>query len=209
MNGVVRNSKLNYNRILTSFSVSKLSIKSSIGSLTINGEFKSDIWKTTGYIDGKWTDGDNSERYSVINPSTGLAIGWCPRMDVKNANEAVNAASLAWKRWRTLSAVDRSSYLKSISESMLKHKDDLATIITLESGKPFAEALGEVLYAKSFLDFYVEEGKRIQGTVMIANIKGQKQLTIKESVGPALMITPWNFPLASKFELYNITMIML
>jgi succinate-semialdehyde dehydrogenase/glutarate-semialdehyde dehydrogenase len=83
-----------------------------------------------------------------------------------------------------------------MADLMIQYKDDLATIITLEAGKPFAEAKGEVLYAVSFYEFYAEEAKRITGEVLPSPMSSRRLLTIKQPVGPAALITPWNFPSA-------------
>ena len=157
------------------------------------------LWKTSSYIGGQWTTGrSNLGDFPVHNPATGGVIANCARMGTLDVIDSAEASYEAWKSWKKTLASGRSKLLRRMSELMKEHRDDLAYIITLESGKPFSEAKGEVNYAKSFLDYYAEEGTRIKGEVMETSFKGQKMITVKQSVGPAALITPWNFPAASK-----------
>eukprot|EP00596_Hydrurales_sp_CCMP1899_P003905 CAMPEP_0119043564 /NCGR_PEP_ID=MMETSP1177-20130426/23398_1 /TAXON_ID=2985 /ORGANISM="Ochromonas sp, Strain CCMP1899" /LENGTH=448 /DNA_ID=CAMNT_0007011917 /DNA_START=303 /DNA_END=1649 /DNA_ORIENTATION=+ len=109
---------------------------------------------------------------------------------------AASSSFEAWKSWKRTLASDRSKILRRMSLLMKENIDDLAYIMTLESGKPLSEAKGEVNYARSFYDYYAEEAVRIKGDMMESSFKGQKMFTIKQSIGPAALITPWNFPQA-------------
>lgn len=157
------------------------------------------LWRTSSYINGKWTDGlSKLGSFDVINPATGEVVAKCSRTNRTDVNEAAEAAHIAWKSWRLTLAADRAKYLRRLSELMKENMDDLAYIITMESGKPLAEAKGEINYAKSFFDFYAEEATRTKGDIMENTATGQKMMTIMQPVGPAALITPWNFPAASK-----------
>lgn len=163
------------------------------------------LWRTSSYINGKWTDGcTDLGTFDVFNPATGGVVAKCSRANRKDVTEAAEAAHVAWKSWRATLAADRASYLRRLSELMKQNIDDLAFIITMESGKPIAEAKGEINYAKSFLDFYAEEATRTRGDIMENAANGQKMMTLIQSVGPAALITPWNFPAASKNYLHRI-----
>ena len=157
------------------------------------------LWRTSSYINGKWTDGCSElGTFDVFNPATGGVVAKCSRTSERDVTEAAEAAHIAWKSWRVTLAADRATYLRRFSELMKQNIDDLAYIMTVESGKPLAEAKGEINYARSFLDFYAEEATRVRGDVMENAANGQKMMTLMQSVGPAALITPWNFPAASK-----------
>lgn len=162
------------------------------------------LWMTSSYIGGKWTNGrSNLGDFPVHNPATGALIANCARMGALDVADSAEASHEAWKSWKRTLASDRSKFLRQMSELMRVNSDDLAYIITQESGKPFPEAKGEVNYARSFLDYYAEESVRIQGEVMETSFKGQKMMTVKQSVGPAALITPWNFPAASEIFYFH------
>jgi succinate-semialdehyde dehydrogenase / glutarate-semialdehyde dehydrogenase len=152
------------------------------------------LWKTLGFIGGKWTTGQSSlGTFDVRNPATGDVIAQCARMSAADVTMSAEVSHQAWKLWKNSKVTDRAKILRRMSELMSRHSDDLAYIITLESGKPFAEAKGEINYARSFYDYYAEEATRINGEMM------ESSFTLKLPVGPAALITPWNFPSASKF----------
>lgn len=156
------------------------------------------LWKTSSYIGGNWTSGQSSlGTFDVCNPATGDVIAQCARMSSIDVAMSAEMSHQAWKLWRNSKPTDRAKFLRRMSELMSKHSDDLAYIITLESGKPFGEAKGEISYARSFYDYYAEETTRINGEMM------ESSFTLKLPVGPAALITPWNFPAASKFCNYR------
>lgn len=152
-----------------------------------------------GYIDGVFTAGSASaveHTFEVINPANGKLLAKLPRMTKDDVQSAAKAAYTAWQRNKDATAGERSKYLNKISELMYRYREDLAKVITLEAGKPLAEAKGEVHYAISFVDYYAEECKRIHGETIQPPTRGRRSMTIKQSIGPAVLITPWNFPLA-------------
>ena len=160
---------------------------------------RSNLWNTSSYVGGKWITGSsNLGTFEVFNPATGLVVANCSRMTADDVAIAAEISNEAWKSWRKTLAVDRARILRRISELMKENIDDLAYIITKESGKPYSEAKGEINYARSFFDYYAEEATRIKGEMMENSSHGQKMITLKQSVGPAALITPWNFPSASK-----------
>lgn len=150
-----------------------------------------------GFMETKFNLSDASkDLFDVTNPATGEILAKLPSMGGQEAEHAASIAMSSWKEWKNTTGKERSKIISKMSSLMTKYQDDLATIITLESGKPFAEAKGEVLYAASFYDFYAEEAKRIYGQVLPPPVKGRRLITTKEPVGPAGLITPWNFPCA-------------
>ena len=114
----------------------------------------SPVWRELGYIGGKWINKAN--KFDVRNPATFELVASCPRFTAIDTAEAVAAAADAWGKWKRTLASDRAKILKRMAGLMSKHADDLAYIITLEAGKPTAEAKGEISYAKSFLELYAE-----------------------------------------------------
>jgi succinate-semialdehyde dehydrogenase/glutarate-semialdehyde dehydrogenase len=155
------------------------------------------LFQSLGYINGKFTVGSSkNEFFNVINPSNGKDIMTLPNMGLEDTTVAIQSAYEAWKLWKNTTGKERSVYLLKMSKLMLKYSDDLATLITLESGKPFQEAKTEVSYASSFYEFCSEEAKRINGEVLQSPINNKVLLTIKQAVGPCALITPWNFPSA-------------
>ena len=156
----------------------------------------SSLFRTTPYVDGQWIDiGANGIR-GLHNPSNGELIGEIPQMDGAQVRAAILAAHTAFGKWRRLLAKERSNILRRWYDLIVANLDDLARLIVLEEGKPFAEAQGEVRYAASFVEWFAEEAKRVKGDVMSGTDVGRRIVTLKEPVGVCAAITPWNFPAA-------------
>ncbi len=148
------------------------------------------------YIDGRWCDADDGATIAVTNPATGETLGSVPKMGAAETRRAIDAANAAWPAWRKKSAKERATILRRWNDLMLEHADDLALIMTAEQGKPLAEAKGEITYAASFLEWFAEEGKRIEGDTMPSPWPDRRVLVTKEPIGVCAAITPWNFPAA-------------
>jgi succinate-semialdehyde dehydrogenase/glutarate-semialdehyde dehydrogenase len=146
------------------------------------------------YINGAWVTAQDA--LVVINPATGEAMGSVPKLEREAVRAAIAAADAALPAWRGLLAKERAAILRRWHELMLQHADDLARIITLEQGKPLAEARGEVVYAAGFLEWFGEEAKRVYGAVIPSPWPGRRIVTLKQPIGVAALITPWNFPAA-------------
>ena len=114
-----------------------------------------DLFRQQAYLAGRWVDADNGAQFDVNNPATGEIIARVPQMGVSETRRAIEAAKNAWPEWRRKSAKDRGAILRKWSDLMLANQDDLATIMTAEQGKPFAESKGEIAYAASFITFHV------------------------------------------------------
>ncbi|KAI2679922.1 NAD-dependent succinate-semialdehyde dehydrogenase [Pseudomonas sp. TNT3] len=156
----------------------------------------SPLFRQQAYIDGQWLDAPDGAVQDIFNPANGELIGRVPNLGAEHARLAIASANKAWPVWRALTAKERSNILKRWHALMLEHADELAAILTLEQGKPLAEAKGEILYAASFIEWFAEEAKRIYGDT-IPSHKGDARIVVtKEPIGVVAAITPWNFPTA-------------
>jgi succinate-semialdehyde dehydrogenase/glutarate-semialdehyde dehydrogenase len=148
------------------------------------------------YVDGSWVAADNGDTIAVSNPATGEALGAIPKMGAAETERAIVAADAALPAWRARSAKERSVILRKWYDLMLVNQEDLATLMTLEQGKPLPEAMGEVLYSASFIEWFAEEGKRIYGDTIPSPNGDWRIVVTKEPIGVCAAITPWNFPSA-------------
>lgn len=147
------------------------------------------------YIDGQWLNADDESTITVVNPSTAVVVGQVPRMGQPETRRAIEAADRALPAWRELSAKARANLLRRWYELIMDNHQDLARIMTLEQGKPFLEAQGEVVFGASYIEWYAEEAKRVYGDV-IPGATDKRMLVLKQPVGVCAAITPWNFPSA-------------
>lgn len=154
------------------------------------------LFRQQAMINGRWRDASSKETLVVTNPANGQQLGSVPKMGVGETHEAIDAAARALPAWRALTAKERSSILRRWFELMMEHQDDLARLMTLEQGKPLAEAKGEISYAASFIEWFAEEGKRIYGDTIPGHQADKRLLVIKQPIGVTAAITPWNFPSA-------------
>ena len=148
------------------------------------------------YIDGAWVDADSGEMLTVNNPATGDTLGSIPKMGVSETERAIIAADVALPAWRAKTAKERSVILRKWYDLMIENQEDLAVLMTMEQGKPLPEAMGEVLYSASFIEWFAEEGKRIYGDTIPAPNGDWRIVVTKEPIGVCAAITPWNFPSA-------------
>ena len=154
------------------------------------------LFRQYAYVDGKWVHGDGGREEAVIDPATGETLGHIPSLEPGQISAAVAAADAAFVQWRALRVDERCERLLGWHDLLQANCEDLATIMTLEQGKPLPDARGEVEYGASFVRWFAEEGKRTFGQTIPSHIPNAALGTIKEPVGVAALITPWNFPLA-------------
>jgi len=147
---------------------------------------------TSSYVDGQWLQG--STTFAVTNPANGSLVADVLNGDASTAEQAVQAAKKALPAWRAKTAAERSGLLRTWFNLMLEYQHDLGVIMTMEQGKPLAEAKGEVAYGASFVEWFAEEGKRIYGETIPAPSNDKRFLVVKQAVGVVAAITPWNFP---------------
>ena len=150
------------------------------------------LLKTFSYINGSWHTSEST--IAVINPATGDAVAYVSDAGIAETELAVIAAKNALSIWSTKSANERSTLLRSWFSLMMQHQEDLGRILTVEQGKPLAEAKGEIAYGASFIEWFAEEGKRVYGDVIPSTSTATKILVTKQPVGVVAAITPWNFP---------------
>jgi len=152
------------------------------------------LFREQCYLDGAWTGADSGGSIKVNNPATGEIIGSVPDMGAAEARRAIEAADRAWPAWRAKTAKERAVVLRKWFDLMMANQDDLGLLLTTEQGKPLAEAKGEIAYGASFIEWFAEEGKRIYGDVIPQHQSDKRILVLKQPIGVAAMITPWNFP---------------
>nr|XP_045610590.1 succinate-semialdehyde dehydrogenase, mitochondrial-like isoform X1 [Procambarus clarkii] len=146
------------------------------------------------YIGGKWVGAASGKLFPVTNPANDKVIASVPDMEEADTRAAIDSAYEAFKTWQKTTARERSLLLRKWYNLMEEHKEDLALIITAEAGKPVTESRGEIGYGNSFLEWYSEEAKRIYGEVAQSPSASKEMIFLRQPIGVAAMITPWNFP---------------
>ena len=146
-------------------------------------------------IAGRWIEA-GADGIPVTNPATGATLAHVPRLGAEHAREAIAAAAVAMPAWAALTAKARATVLRRWFDLMMAHQADLAAIMTAEQGKPLGESMGEIAYAASFIEWFAEEGKRAYGDIIPPHAADRRILVLKQPVGVAAAITPWNFPAA-------------
>ena len=154
----------------------------------------SKLFREQCYVDGAWSDADSKKTIAVVNPATGETIGSVPDMGAAETRRAIAAAERAWPAWRDKTAKERAALLRKWFDLMMASQDDLGLLLTTEQGKPLAEAKGEIAYGASFIEWFAEEGKRIYGDTIPAHQADKRIVVLKQPIGVAALITPWNFP---------------
>ena len=150
------------------------------------------LFKQAAYIGGEWVTGGPT--LAVRNPANGEVVGTIPDLGAEPTRRAIDAAQAAFPQWRALPAAKRSALLEAWCDAMNQHTDDLAKILTVEQGKPLAEARGEVVYGAGFVKWFAEEAKRVYGETVPAPTPDRRIIVLKEPIGVCAAITPWNFP---------------
>jgi succinate-semialdehyde dehydrogenase/glutarate-semialdehyde dehydrogenase len=152
------------------------------------------LLKTDALINGEWVKG--SQRFDVLDPSNGRKLADVANLGPDDAARAIAVADAAWPAWRTKTAKERSIVLRKWYDLLMANVDDLARILTAEQGKPYAEAKGEVAYGASFVEWYAEEAKRVNGETLPQFDNNRRLMVLQQPIGVCAAITPWNFPLA-------------
>lgn len=148
------------------------------------------------FINGKWITANSQKTIDVFNPFDQTKLGAVPLCSTEETGQAIEAAHDSWRSWREKTPMERSKLLWHWADLIDKNKDDLATIMTLEQGKPITESRTEIDYANSFVKWFAEEGHRVYGDIIASDKKNQHLIVIKQPVGVVGSITPWNFPAA-------------
>jgi len=154
------------------------------------------LFRELAYVDGRWCAARDGATFDVADPATGRPIGAVARLGAAETRGAVGAAADAFPAWRARLPQERAERLRAWYEAIIAAREDLARIMTLEQGKPLAEARGEIDYAASFVAWYAEEAKRVNVESVTGHLPGADAVIRREPLGVAALITPWNFPSA-------------
>ncbi|XP_057667813.1 glutarate-semialdehyde dehydrogenase [Diorhabda carinulata] len=146
------------------------------------------------YINGQWISAASNKIFEVLNPADGSIISTVPDMDIEDTQKAIESAANAFETWKNTTPKERSYFLRNWYNLLIKNRDNLAKIITLESGKPLPEALGEVNYGNSFVEWFSEQARNVRGEIIQSSTTTKKILVEHYPIGVAALITPWNFP---------------
>jgi len=173
--------------------------------MTTNGETKyalpfqlkdPDLLHQDSYVDGKWVRAKSGKRFEVIDPGSDKAWASCPDNGVEDVDAAIQSSYKAFKEYSILNPRKRAQLLLKWHELITAAKDDLAKILTYETGKPLSEAYGELDYSLGFTWWFAGEADRIQGTVYTPSAPNRRVITLKQPIGVAVALVPWNFPIA-------------
>jgi succinate-semialdehyde dehydrogenase/glutarate-semialdehyde dehydrogenase len=152
------------------------------------------LLKTDALINGQWIAG--ASRFDVLDPSNGHKLVDVANLGPADAEAAIAAANAAWPAWKAKTAKERSIIMRKWFDLLMANQEDLGRIMTAEQGKPFGEAKGEVAYGASFVEWFAEEAKRVNGETLPQFDNNRRLMVIKQPIGVCAAITPWNFPLA-------------
>ena len=152
------------------------------------------LFREKCFVNGLWADSQKGNTIEVNNPATMEIIGKVPNFSAEETKSVIDNADKAFQSWKNTTAKERSIILKKWSDLIIENVDDLAKVMTIEQGKPLAEAKGEILMGASYIEFYAEEAKRVYGDIIPDPRPGKRIVIIKQPVGVVGAITPWNFP---------------
>jgi succinate-semialdehyde dehydrogenase/glutarate-semialdehyde dehydrogenase len=156
----------------------------------------SPLLRTNAYIAGRWYASAEGDRFAVRNPATGAIIARVHNLGAADTRHAIEAAAEAWTAWRRTGARERARLLRRWQDLVLSHREELASIITAEQGKPLADARAEVTSGAAYLEWFAEEAKRVRGDILPTTEEDRRLLVVKQPIGVVAAITPWNFPIA-------------
>ncbi|KAI0098997.1 aldehyde dehydrogenase [Nemania sp. FL0031] len=155
-----------------------------------------DLFRNDAYVNGQWIGAKSGKRFDIIDPGTNQPFATCPDMSADDVDAAVQAAGEAFAAYRTYTPLARSQLLAKWDALIRENKEDIARILVHETGKPLAEAHGEIEYATSFTRWFAGEAERVQGATYPGSIPGRRIFTIKQPIGVVAALVPWNFPIA-------------
>ncbi|HTK36378.1 MAG TPA: NAD-dependent succinate-semialdehyde dehydrogenase [Caulobacteraceae bacterium] len=154
------------------------------------------LLRDLAYVDGRWEMGRDGKSFELTDPATGRTLAWVAALDRDQTGEAIDAAERAFADWRGRLPQDRGALLRRWCELIEAAREDLALLMTLEQGKPLDESRGEIDYAASFVEWYAEEGKRLNAESVTSHLAGAEMIVRREPLGVVGVVTPWNFPSA-------------
>lgn len=154
------------------------------------------LLRDLAYVGGRWIAGKTRKSFEVSDPASSATLAWVASLGADETAVAIDAASQAFAAWRAMLPQGRAAILRKWFELMVAAREDLALIMTLEQGKPLAESRGEIDYAASFVEWYAEEGKRLNAESVTSHLPGAEMIVRREALGVVGIVTPWNFPSA-------------
>lgn len=154
------------------------------------------LLKSLAYVGGRWVTNGANRTFEVSDPASSVPLAWVCALDAGETGAAIDAAVAAFPKWRAMLPQDRAAILRRWYELILSASDDLALIMTLEQGKPLSESQGEIAYAASFVEWYAEEGKRLNAESVTSHLADAEMIVRREALGVVGIVTPWNFPSA-------------
>jgi len=154
------------------------------------------LFRQQARVNGEWVDADSGKTTKIYNPSNGELLGEVPNLGQAETRRAIAHAEAAMPAWQILTAKERGNRLRKWFDLIMENQEALGRIITLEQGKPLPEARGEIAYAASFVEWFAEEAKRVNGEILPGHQPDKRILVIKQAIGVVAAITPWNFPVA-------------
>ena len=154
------------------------------------------LFKEEAYINGEWFKSNSGKTFAVHNPATGELIADVSNLEPIYAERAIEAAEQAFQSWKGKTGKERANVMRKWFDLIIQNTQDLATLMTLEQGKPLTEAAGEVAYGASFVEWFAEEAKRVAGSIPSTTWSDKRMIVMKQPIGVCVAITPWNFPIA-------------
>ncbi|CAM5761811.1 NAD-dependent succinate-semialdehyde dehydrogenase [Labrys miyagiensis] len=154
------------------------------------------LLRELAYVDGRWTQAQDAAGFAVDDPFSGRTLAHVASLGTEETGLAIDAAQRAFPSWAARAPQERAALLRAWYELILAAREDLALLMTLEQGKPLAESRGEIDYAASFVEWYAEEGKRVNAESITSHLPGAYMQVTREPLGVAALLTPWNFPCA-------------
>src|SRR5579859_5189861 len=148
------------------------------------------------FINGKWVTATGEKTFEVDNPATGQLLTVVPDCGAAETKAAIDAATAAFPGWAATPALAKSEMLRKVAALMIERRERLATIMTLEQGKPLTETRGEIAYSASFFNWFAGEAERVYGQIVPASVPNKRIFVLHQPLGVAALITPWNFPSA-------------
>lgn len=152
------------------------------------------LFRELAYIDGRWAAGEKAETFAVLDPATGRRLARVASLGEAQTTLAIDAAEKAFPQWRNKLPQERAAILRRWYELILENREDLALLMTLEQGKPLDESRGEIDYGAAFIEWFAEEGKRLNGETITSHLPNAEMLVRREALGVVGLVTPWNFP---------------
>ncbi|MBU3601710.1 NAD-dependent succinate-semialdehyde dehydrogenase [Polynucleobacter sp. AM-25C3] len=154
------------------------------------------LFKEEAFINGAWFKTGSGGTFAVHNPATGELIAEVSNLEPQDAELAIHAAEQAFQSWKSKTGKERANVMRKWFDLIIENTQDLATLMTLEQGKPLVEAAGEVAYGASFVEWFAEEAKRVAGAIPSTTWSDKRMIVMKQPIGVCVAITPWNFPIA-------------